>query len=381
MKNKIVALLLVFISLMAMCGCFKSNDTTQTTSKLQGNETNKDIPTLNVGWSNELHTGNMQLSVLISDEFKNNDIHLNPISDSQLELIKNGEPIAYINHVLTKGASECATLLSQNHLDIAYCSSTAMFTTYDKGIDVNILSPIQSGGISIVASKDAPYNNFEELVEYAKSCDKPLLAGYHSPISSPRIVLEYALKQAGVKVTEDPADFSADVLLMDLKGIGNLIPALSSGQVEFWAAPVPNPQNAIAQGIAKKIASLDELPGGEWVDFPCCTMNVLVSVKEKYPEIVSAMASVTNDIMTYASTEKEKTATAIAEYVGMEKEALADNDTTYTTDANEKFINGMKKYYAVMTQMGKFEGRFKGKSYDEVEKMLFDFDIMKEVRK
>ncbi|MEG1576395.1 MAG: hypothetical protein RR366_06345, partial [Clostridium sp.] len=28
---------------------------------------NKEIPTLNVGWSNELHTGNMELSRLIPD--------------------------------------------------------------------------------------------------------------------------------------------------------------------------------------------------------------------------------------------------------------------------------------------------------------------------
>ncbi|MEG2427607.1 MAG: ABC transporter substrate-binding protein [Clostridium sp.] len=341
---------------------------------------NKEIPTLNVGWSNELHTGNMELSRLIPDAFKDNAIHLNPISDSQSELIRDGETIAYINHVLTKGASECATLLSQGHLDVAYCSSTAMFTTYDKGTDVSILAPIQSGGVSIVAAKDAPYSNFDELVAYAKSAEKPLLAGYHSPISSPRLVLEYALKEAGVVVTEDPADYSADVLLMDLKGIGNLIPALSSGQVEFWAAPVPNPQNAIAQGIAKKIATLDELPGGKWVDFPCCTMNVLNSVKTEYPEVLSALASATRDIMDYANTHREETASAIADYVGMKAEDLSGNDTTYTTTADEKFITGMNKYYDVMTEMGKFEGRFSGKTYSEIEKMLFDFDVMKNAK-
>ena len=40
----------------------------------------------------------------------------------------------------------------------------------------------------------------------------------------------------------------------------------------------------------------------------------------------------------------------------------------------------MKKYYEVMTQMGKFEGRFVGKTYEEVEAMLFDFSIMREAQ-
>ena len=66
--------------------------------------------------------------------------------------------------------------------------------------------------------------------------------------------------------------------------------------------------------------------------------------------------------------------------VGMKKEDLSQNDTTYSTDANEKFVNGMNRYYDIMTQMGKFEGRFKGKTFEEAEKMLFDYEVMKKAR-
>ncbi|MEG3007259.1 MAG: ABC transporter substrate-binding protein, partial [Oscillospiraceae bacterium] len=353
-----------------------SQSSSETVSKETKSTTNKDVPTFNLGWSNELHTGNMQLAFLAPEAFKDNAVHFNPITDSQLELVKDGEVIAYVNHVMTKGASECATLMSQGHLDLGFCSSTAMFTTYDKGTDVSILCPIQSGGVSIVAKKDAPYNNFEELVAYAKSSDKPILAGYHSAISSPRIVLEFALKEAGVTVTEDPADYSADVLMMDLKGIANLIPALSSGQVELWAAPVPNPQNAVAQGIGKNIAKLDELPGGKWVDFPCCTMNATQKLIKENPVISAALVSATKDIMEYANTNREEATVALVPFVGMEKELLMQNDTTYTTNPDEKFNSGMKRYYEIMTQMGKFEGRFVGKSFEEVQAMLFDFSLI-----
>lgn len=366
----------------AACSKPASSDT-ESKESAQTEETTeqKEIPTFNVGWSNELHTGNMELAFLRPEAFENNPVHLKPVSDTQLELIKDGETIAYINKILTKGAAECATLLSQGHMDIAYCSSTAMLTAYDTGTDVNILCPVQSGGVAVVAAANAPYNTFEELVEYAKNSDTPIVGGYHSAISSPRIVLEYALEEAGLTVTEDSADFTADVLLIDLKGLSNLVPALSSGQVELWAGPIPNPQNAEAQGVGKIIATLDELPGGKWVDFPCCTLNVMESVKNEHPEAVQALVDATKDIMDYAQTNRDDTAAAMSEYVGLDEEILKKNDTTYDITPNEHFKNGMKVYFEAMTGMGKFTDRLAGKTFEEVENTVFDFSFAENATK
>lgn len=366
----------------AACSKPASSDT-ESKDSAQTEETTeqKEIPTFNVGWSNELHTGNMELAFLRPEAFENNPVHLKPVSDTQLELIKDGETIAYINKILTKGAAECATLLSQGHMDIAYCSSTAMLTAYDTGTDVNILCPVQSGGVAVVATANAPYNTFDELVEYAKNSDTPIVGGYHSAISSPRIVLEYALEEAGLTVTEDSADFTADVLLIDLKGLSNLVPALSSGQVELWAGPIPNPQNAEAQGVGKIIATLDELPGGKWVDFPCCTLNVMESVKNEHPEAVQALVDATKDIMDYAQTNRDDTAAAMSEYVGLDEEILKKNDTTYDIAPNEHFKNGMEVYFEAMTGMGKFTDRLAGKTFEEVENTVFDFSFAENATK
>ena len=52
------------------------------------------IPTITIGWANELHTGNAQLTKMIPEVFADNPVHLKPISSSQFELIKDGEVIA-----------------------------------------------------------------------------------------------------------------------------------------------------------------------------------------------------------------------------------------------------------------------------------------------
>lgn len=340
---------------------------------------NAEIPTLNVGWGKSLHTGNMELPFLAPELFENNSVFLRPLSDTQLELVKDGEVMAYLNVMITKGASENATLMSQGHMDIAYCSSTAMMTCYDSGTDVSILCPIQSGGVAIVAKADAPYNTFDELVEYAKSAEQPIMAGYHSAVSSPRIVLEYSLSEAGVNVTEDTADYDADVLMMDLKGTSNLIPSLASGQVELWAGPIPNPQNAEAQGIGKIIATLDELPGGKWVDFPCCTLNVVNSVKEEHPEVLRALMQATKDIMDFAQQNREKTAEIMSDYIGLDVKILNQNDTTYSIVPNEHFISGMELYFNAMTEMGKFSGRLADTTFEEVQEKVFDFSFAESV--
>ena len=339
------------------------------------------IPTITIGWANELHTGNAQLTKMIPEVFADNPVHLKPISSSQFELIKDGEVIAYVNHVQTKGAAESATLMSQGHMQMAYCSSTALITAYDAGTDVKILCPIQSDGVAIAASIRQPYNTIEELVAYAKKANRPVVAGYHSAVSSPRIVLEYALKDAGLKVTENPADYSADVLMIDLKGLANLVPSLASGQADLWAGPAPNPQNAVAMGVGKIIATLNDLPDGKWVNFPCCTFNVLQSTIDQYPEIVAAMAQVTYDIMDYAQNHKDEIAPYMSQFVGLEESVLKQHNIVYTTAPDAQFVNGMETYFDAMKGMGKITGRLADKSFDEVLNLVFDFSFINSVEK
>lgn len=387
MNFRKMAMILGLSLSMLMTGCSGNTSTPEpaapasTESQTPASEVKKEIPTINVGWSNELHTGNMHLSFLKPELFENNPVHLRPISDKQLELVKDGNVIAILNFVHTKGAAEAVTLMNQGHMDMVYCSSTAIMTGYDAGLDASILAPIQSGGVSVVAAKDAPYNTFDELVAYAKEAKEPIRGGYHSAISSPRIVLEYALRDAGLTVTGDTADYTADVVLTDLKGISNLIPSLSSGQVELWAGPVPNPQNAEAQDIGKIIATLDQLPEGKWVDFPCCTVSVMNSIKEKHPEVVEAMVQVTTDISDFAQNNREETAELMTEFIGLDKEVLMKNDTTYQTKITDHFTNGMHTYYEAMSEMGKFTGRLKDKSMDEVLGAVFDFSYANQVNK
>lgn len=379
--KKFLALAMAMVTL-AGCGSTATNapaNSNTPSSQAATDAPKKEIPTLTLSWGNEMHTGILNLPFVAPELFKDRAIRVNPVAEGQGELIANGEVIAILNRVITKGGSECATLMGQNHLDVAFTSSTAMMTAYDAGTNLQIHNPIQCDGVAIAAVKDAPYNTFDEFVAYAKNHNQPIKAGYHSAVSSPRIVLEYALKDAGLKVTEDPSDVEADILLMDLKGVQNLVPSLTSKQVDLWAGPAPHPQTAAETGVGKILATLNDLPEGKWANFPCCVLSARTEISEKYPAVIEALASVATDSAKYANENKEETAKLISQVIGVEVPVLMQSNIVYTTTPDEKFQGGMALYFECMQNMGKFTGRLEKATFDTVKSEIFNYDAINKV--
>lgn len=377
--KKILSIIMAATMVLSMTACGSSTSKGKDESLATKKEENKEIPTINLSWGNEMHTGIMYLPFIAPELFEDKSVRINPVSEEIGELQVDGETIANLKRIVTKGGSECATMMSQDNLDIALTSSTAMMTAYDVGTELTIMSPIQCDGVAIAAKADAPYNTFLEFVEYAKNAEQPIKAGYHSAISSPRVVLEAAIKDAGLKVTEDPSNLEADVLMVDLKGVQNLVPSLTSGQVEIWAGPAPHPQNAEESGVGKIISTLNELPEGKWKNFPCCCYSVRNEVLEKYPEVVEALGEVISYTCDYANNNQEATGEMLADIVGVEKDILPKSLIVYSTLPDEIFENGMNIYYDAMKEMGKFTGKLAENDFEAAKETLFNFEIMNKV--
>ena len=373
-KTLSIILAAVMVFSTAACGASESGNT-------EGEQLAKEVPTINLSWGNEMHTGIMYLPFIAPELFENESVRINPLSEDMGELQVDGQTIANIKRIVTKGGSECATMMGQESLDIALTSSTAMMTAYDVDAGVSILSPIQCDGVAITAKVDAPYNTFLEFVEYAKTAEQPVKAGYHSAISSPRVVLESAMKDAGLNVTEDPSDFEADILMVDLKGVQNLVPSLSSGQVEIWAGPAPHPQNAEDNGVGKIISTLNELPEGKWAEFPCCCYAARNVIVEEHPEVIEALGQVITYTADYANNNQEATGELLAEIVGVEKDILPRSLIVYGTEPNDTFVNGINIYYNAMKEMGKFSGKLIENDFETAKETLFNFAIMEKVNK
>lgn len=366
--KKLILGLVVALTTVFMFSC--SSKTEEASSK----KTEDSIPTINVSWGNDLHTGIMNVPLKNPDAFKDKSTRLNPLSDQQFELIKDGKKIALFNFVPTKGGSEVATLMSQKHLDAAFTSNTAILTGVDQGTDIKILSPIQTDGVALVFPPDTKLSGWDSVKKYIKDSKVPVKIGYHSPISGPRIVIESTLKKEGLNVTEDPADSKADVLLVDLKGSSNLLPSLSSKQVDAWVGPSHHPEAAEEKGVGKIVVKLKDFPPqGQWENFPCCVFAARTEVMDKNPEVLQAFTDVIKYSAEYAMSNKDVVAKTLAGVVGVSEDTVKSCEINYTTDPSEKWQSGIKVYADAISDMGKFSGQLKGKSFDEIKKQVFDF--------
>ena len=87
-KKKWNLILLLMLMMFTVTACGGTAEEAKPTAEETATEENAEIPELTVGWNNELHTGNMHLAFLKPELFEKNNIHLKPVNDQQLELIK-----------------------------------------------------------------------------------------------------------------------------------------------------------------------------------------------------------------------------------------------------------------------------------------------------
>lgn len=380
--KKVIMALIATLTVCMFTGCGnssadakKEDNATQTNAKA---EDNKEIPELTMSWGNELHTGVMSIPTKKVDEFKKQGVYLNPLSKDKFELMDGEKKLAVLNFVPSKGGSETANLMSQNHVDYGFCSNTAILSAVDNGSKLKIISPFQSNGIALVFPPGTNLKSWDEIKKHIQDKKEPLKLGYHSPVSGPRIVIESVLKTQGLKVSENPSDVDADVILVDLKGASNLLPSLSSGQVDAWVGPSHHPEAAQDTKVGEISLTLKDFPPvGSWDDFPCCVLAATQNAIDKHPEVTKALVKLVDENSKYCNENKEEVAKVMSEIIGVSQEAIKLCEIKYFTTPSDKWMDGIKIYVDALNNMNKFSGELKGKSFDEVKTKSFDFQFLK----
>jgi len=370
-EKKVPLLLLSLLVIVGLAGCGGGS------SKAPEN-----VPELVVAWGSELHTGVMNLVVNRADLFADKPVHLNIIDAENYDLIQDGKVVAHLKFVLSKGGSEVATMFAQNVVDFGFSSNTSIFSAVDAGAKVKIISPLQSDGIALVFPPDTIIKDWDSLKRYLQSSKEPVKIGYHSPVSAPRIALEYVLTQQGIKITQDPGDASANVLLVDLKGSKNLLPSLNSKVVDAWVGPSHYPEAAEVEGLGKIVLNLKDFPeAGQWEDFPCCVFSARQEIIDNYPKACQAMTQLVTYCANKATEDRNTLAEVIFDTIGIPQQAVKNARINFTTRITDKWYSDLGVYFAAMTSMGQFNGDLKDVNYDQAKKMSIDQQFVEKVQR
>ncbi len=365
-KGKFSLLLIVVLAMsLLLAGCAETGS----------EEPGKEVPTLKVSYQFGNHHVPFITAMYKGEELKDLGYHLKEIVPKEkFELYAGDEKVANLNIIVAKSGAETATFFAQKHIDIGLGSVTAMLTGIDRGTPFKILSPIQTEGIGVVFPKDSNITDWSSFEEYINKSSAPVKLGYHSPTSAPKMVLESALYEAGFKITEDANDSSADILLVDLKEMANLIPALTSKQVDGWVGPAPYPAVAAEQGVGQVIFEVRDLPPeGKWHDAPCCVVAARDETISDYESEVKVLMDLIGKYSEWCNDNMDEAAKITSEWMGLSEKAARESVIIYTTKPGETWKNGIGVYMATLNRMGKYEGQLKDKELKDVEELLFDF--------
>jgi NitT/TauT family transport system substrate-binding protein len=313
------------------------------------------------------------------EAFKDMGVYLKPlVPKEKYELVADGKAIARIDAIVNKSGSETTTLFAQERLDIALGSITAMMTGIDRGTPIQVISATHVDGMGLVFPKGSNVKGWDAVMARIKEMKQPLKVGYHSPDSAPKMVIEGAFLEAGLKVTQDANDFNADVLLVDLKTTSNLIPALVSKEVDCWVGPAPFPEVAEVKEVGEIALDLRDIPpAGRWKDFPCCVMAARKNMISDHPEIFNALAVLMTKSCDWCNKNKEEVAAISGDWMGIPADAVKRSTIVYTTEMSDGWMAGVQTYLSMLDSMDKFSGQFKGKKLEDIKPALFDFQFVK----
>lgn len=333
------------------------------------------LPAYKLSYVLTTHHTPFMVAAVKGEEFKNFGTYLKPlIPREKYELISGGKAIAVLDIVLAKSGSESAAMFAQKQIDLSMGSMTAIMAGVDKGTKMHIVAPLQTEGMALVAPKEAPFGNWDTFVAHVKAAKVPVKIGYHSPTSAPKILLERALKQAGIKVTEDSNDYTAKVLLADLKSTSNMLPALATRQVDAIVGPSPFPEVAVSKGAGKIVFDLRDMPPkGFWHDFPCCVVVASDDIIKNDSKVVKALVDLVLKTNVWCNTNRAEVAKITSDWIGISPEAAKASSLVFLPGFNNGWMRWAGVYLELLDGMGNFKGSLKGKKLDEVKPLLFDF--------
>lgn len=337
----------------------------------------EDVPVLRASYGITTHQEAFMVAMSRGEKFKDSGVWLKPVVEREkFDLYSDGKKVARLNVIVTKSGSEATSLFAQNHLDLTTNSFPAMLSGIDRGTKIKVLAPLQADAIAMVARNDIDVRSWEAFQEYVKKSRKPVTAGYHSPTSAPKIVFEGAMDSVRLRITGDAnaTKADADILMVDIKGVANVIPAMVAKQIEFAVAPAPTPEVVEAKGQGHIVMQMKELPPkGAWESFPCCCIAGREEVIEKYPEAVEAYVRLITVASEWCSANKEAGAAEAAAWLGLEPEVIARAEMEFSTKVTPTWLKNAALYPEMLNQLGQLTGALKDKKLADVQELVFDF--------
>lgn len=315
---------------------------------------------------------------LFQDKF---NIHLKPVAEAKIyDFYYDGAKVARFHLIPTKKGPDLEKLLAQGSVDVAITGTQAIMMSVDRGVGSRLVSPLQTEGNGFIVKEDSPITTWEDFVRETKGTGRAFTIGIPGPATSPGIIFKDGLNTAGISFSENPNDRNVDVVLINMKGHGNVVPGMVNGLSEAIVATQPFASLAVRQAGGKLVLNLQDLPGGKWKGHSCCSVEASPEVMADRKELLVQTLELITLGAQEANADKVMTAKAAAAWLAVDEAVETDSLTTmgYTTDPSDHWTKSVHAYAEPMESMGVLSGLLKGKRGAEIDPLLFDFSFLEQ---
>ncbi|MBI9018002.1 MAG: ABC transporter substrate-binding protein [Phycisphaerae bacterium] len=311
---------------------------------------------------------------------KTSNIELKTVKDKErYELSEAGTKIANVQISDVPGGAKMPIALKTGTIEFGFGGVAAILAAIDSGVPIKIVAPLHYKGDMFVMTPDSPVNNWQDFVDLVKKSDKPIRIGYKSPMAVAKVIFQQALELEGIKYGDADTD-SVQVRLICTQGGGKLNVALQNEIIDGYVGNNPFPAIGMEKKILKVICDLETLPPGNFLNHPCCCLAATEEAIKNKPQAIAAMLALFIQANETINSDLDKSVAAATKWLGTSEavEKISIPTSGYSMENTDQWNQTMKTWVDEMDNLGLFEGKLKGKSYENASKMSYDFSLLEQ---
>ncbi len=296
------------------------------------------------------------------------------------DLVEGDEVLAELHLKKVGGGSKMPAAMERGEIDVGLGGIPAVMFFVDKGAPFKVLCPLNVDGDMLLMRPEIPVTDWNSFVEYVKASDKPVKIGYKAPVAVAKLVFVGALDSAGIPHGE--AGQAGGVQLVNCRGGGKIVPSLEKGMIDGAVINEPFGSIAVHKKKGKIVSLLSALPpDGRWLNHPCCCICATEDAIGKNRRALKALLKLVNATTEFIGEKPADAARLAAAWT--KQDAAVENSSVpnivYVTDPGEGYRKGLKVWLDMMSGIDKFEGRLKGKGFEEAFDLGHDLTLYEEM--
>ncbi|WP_022850396.1 ABC transporter substrate-binding protein [Limisalsivibrio acetivorans] len=284
------------------------------------------------------------------------------VSGKEYVLISEGEEKGIVKIHSGVGGMQLIRKLHEKQTDVTFGGVPAILKMIDSGSPMRIIAPVNTGGAALVGNIELPVEDWEGFLQYIKQSEEPVRVGYKIQYSVQNIIFEEALELNGISFSRDVENSGDEVVLMNLHGAKNLLPAMRNGLIDFFVVMQPFPAEAVVSGDARIISKLTELPPKDkWNEYPCCALASREDFIAENLEIIEDLKEIFAEAAVFIKENPYESSAYVSKWLGtsVEVEEASVPNIDYRQGLDESYIRGVNIWAEIMADDGLLTGTVK----------------------